>query len=299
MSNQIVRLSIPPPPLFDLDQCLYFLDRGYDECLYQLEHNAVSRVIKVDDQLIPFTIRTGDKGNILVELPLHLNNHQEAILNYTNEWLDLKRNIDGFYRLLSDHKELQTLTKQFRGLRLIGIPDLFEALCWSIIGQQINLAFAYKLKRRLVESYGTSFDWQGKTLWHFPSPEALVSLDEDHLKGQQFSRGKIKYLRNVALAFTENGLSRSILEVLPDFESRQTELMKIKGIGEWSANYALMKTLHQPEAIPFGDTGLTQALFNHGIIQDRKDRPAIEAFFKKVQGWEAYTVFYLWRSLSG
>lgn len=74
-------------------------------------------------------------------------------------------------------------------------------------------------------------------------------------------------------------------------------MTSIKGIGIWSANYSLMKALNQAEAIPFGDTGLTQALFNLGIIEHRKDEDAIRDFFKTVPSWEAYTVFYLWRSL--
>lgn len=43
---------------------------------------------------------------------------------------------------------------EFYGLRNIGIPDLFEAIVWGILGQQINLAYAYTLKRRLVETFG-------------------------------------------------------------------------------------------------------------------------------------------------
>lgn len=43
------------------------------------------------------------------------------------------------------------MTASYKGVRFIGIPDIFEAICWAIIGQHINLKFAYTLKRRLVE----------------------------------------------------------------------------------------------------------------------------------------------------
>lgn len=293
------KIYLSTPELFDFDQCLFFLDRGYDECLYQLEGRSVHRTIQYQGTLLPFSLSASDNG-LSIEIPDSCDDQQvAAIKDFIIEWLDLERDIQPFYELLLSKPRLSGLKETYQGLRLVGIPDLFEAMCWSIIGQQINLTFAFKLKRTLVENYGKSTQWQGHTLHHFPSPSDLVNLDEYLLRANQFSRGKVQYLKNVATAFLENGLNKSSLAEVPDFESRQEKLTQIKGIGVWSANYALMKTLHQPEAIPFGDTGLTQALFNHKIIEDRKDDAAIKEFFKTVKGWEAYTVFYLWRSLAG
>jgi DNA-3-methyladenine glycosylase II len=73
-------------------------------------------------------------------------------------WFDLERNMDPFYSLLRHDVRLFYMADAFAGLRIVGIPNLFEALCWSITGQQINLTFAYKLKRRLVETYGTHLE---------------------------------------------------------------------------------------------------------------------------------------------
>ena len=50
---------------------------------------------------------------------------------------------------------------------LLGITDLFEALSWGIIGQQINLTYAYTLKRRLVETFGSYVEWNGRKHWIF------------------------------------------------------------------------------------------------------------------------------------
>ncbi|OEK04108.1 DNA-3-methyladenine glycosylase family protein [Roseivirga misakiensis] len=292
-------LSLQTPQSFDFDQCLFFLDRGYDECLYQLSGRSVLRTIECDGVLVPFSI-IEKKGNLVIEVDEGITDEvQNLVLDYVKEWFDLERDLAPFYSLLNKSDQLKPLAENYHGLRLIGIPSLFEALCWSVLGQQINLTFAFKLKRRLVEAYGESIVFKGHKLYHFPSPKALVNLDEEYLKTQQFSRGKVKYIKNVAESFLKDGLSKSTLLKIPEFGERQMLLTNIKGIGVWSANYALMKTLHQPEAIPFGDTGLTQSLFNFGLIPDRKDEAAIIKFFKEMRGWEAYTVFYLWRSLAG
>ena len=183
-------------------------------------------------------------------------------------------------------------------MRLPAINSLFEALCWSIIGQQINLAFAYKLKRRLVEHYGTSLTADGLTCFMFPAPAVLARATEEVLREKQFSRQKAAYLIALAQAFDQGSISREQLEALPSFTLQQQALLQLKGVGIWTANYALMKSLRAPNSIPHGDAGLLQALVAHGIMKDRKDLPAAERLYRKFKGWESYLVFYLWRSLA-
>ncbi|WP_315821020.1 hypothetical protein [Paraflavitalea speifideaquila] len=86
------------------------------------------------------------------------------------------------------------MTRDFKGFRLIGIHDLYEALCWSIIGQQINLNFAYTLKRRLVETYGQKLAVKGQSLYIFPEPAVLQHASIEDLRRQQFSVRKAEYL---------------------------------------------------------------------------------------------------------
>ena len=296
MTNQLIITPIQP---FSFKECLFFLARSEHECLFKIQDERLIRAVQIGTRTFPISVSQSE-ANLAITIPQNCTRQEEiGIKDYVEHWLDTNRDLQPFYSLLIEQTALSELATKYKGLRLIGIPDLFEAMCWSIIGQQINLTFAYKLKLRLVEAYGASINYEGQKLYHFPTPEALVNLDEDFLKTQQFSRGKIQYLKNVATAFLEDGLNKSVLAQIPDFETRQKQLTKIKGIGIWSANYALMKTIHQPEAIPFGDTGLTQALFNLKIIEDRKDEKGIIKFFETMRNWEAYTVFYLWRSLAG
>ncbi len=75
-------------------------------------------------------------------------------------------------------------------------------------------------------------------------------------------------------------------------------LIGLKGVGEWTANYILMKTFRIQEAIPYGDAGLNQALKKQLSLTSNPTREQIDTFFKPASGWEAYLTFYLWRSLS-
>ncbi len=72
---------------------------------------------------------------------------------------------------------------RYYGLRIVGVADLFEALCWAIMGQRINLAFVYMFKRRFAESFGVHQQWAGRNYWLFPRPETIAQLHVDDLLG--------------------------------------------------------------------------------------------------------------------
>jgi DNA-3-methyladenine glycosylase II len=215
------------------------------------------------------------------------------------DWLDLDRDIAPFYHLLRKNKVLSYMAADFSGLRLISIHDLYEALCWSIIGQQINLTFAYTLKRRLVEHYGQSIVVErAGTLYVFPRPEVLQYVTVADLRALQFSERKAEYVLLVSKLFAEGSISKQHVLQCGSYEEQVALLTAIRGIGVWTANYVLMKSLKQLQAITYGDVGLLNALLSHELIKDKKDTAGIDRLFKKFKGWESYLVFYLWRSLA-
>ena len=290
------KLYVPVPADFSFAECCWYLDRGLDDCVYKVKGERIVKALRLDGRELLMEVAGGD-GCLEVTI-LQGAAEKDRLTAYIREWMDIDRDLAPFYRLLGKDKRLHYMRKDFRGLRLVGIVDLFEALCWSIIGQQINLKFAYMLKRRLVEKHGSFFSHEGETYHIFPDCKVLAEVDVEDLRAMQFSRSKATYLTGLAEAFARGELSREKLLSLPDRESRLQALMEIKGIGIWTANYCLMKSLRDPSGIPHGDTGLLTALANHGVIGDRKELKKIERFFSVYKGWESYLVFYLWRSLS-
>ena len=85
----------------------------------------------------------------------------------------------GLFQSAAADPVFDRLVQRVRGLRPVLIPDAFEALVWAIIGQQINITFAARLKRVLVERFGSTFTADGVTLPVFPSPERLSMLDHE------------------------------------------------------------------------------------------------------------------------
>ena len=291
-------IHIPIPNNFSFRECLWFLDRNYDDCLYRVNDHSVIRPIRVEGKPVLFEVK--QKGDALVVELLSESSEQAlvAVEAYVRDWFDLDRDISGFYQRLQEHPVLSYMPESFHGLRLIGIPDLFEAICWCIIGQQINLSFAYKLKRRMVEAYGESLEREGAVHYLFPKPEVLAALERDDLKDLQFSRQKADYVIHVARLVSEGALSKEEVITLPDRNSQLKALVAVKGIGEWTANYVMMKTLKDMNCITIGDTGLNSALEAHELVQNKKDKDEVRAFFTDFEDWKSYLNIYLWRSLS-
>src|SRR5690606_23783234 len=63
---------------------------------------------------------------------------KKAAARFVREWFDLDTDLTPFYELAAEDPILQPIVKRHFGLRILGFPDLFEAMAWAITGQQIN-----------------------------------------------------------------------------------------------------------------------------------------------------------------
>lgn len=293
------KVEIPISGLFSKAECLWFLSRDFDDCMYRVYEDRVRRGFRSGNGIMIVDIYPMTDKLTLEWLNVVPTAEDIAtVVQFVSEWFDLNTDLTPFYKTIAANKRISYMATDFAGLRFIGMPDFFEALTWCIIGQQINLSFAYKVKRRLVEQYGACTEFDGQKYYLFPQPETIAKASISDLRELQFSEKKAEYLIAIAEAFLNGTLNKELLKGLPDLESRLKFLTDIRGIGQWTANYALMKSLKEPACIPHGDAGLLNALVNHGIIKSKDNKPAIDKFFKAFKGWQSYVVFYLWRTLS-
>ena len=288
------------PTIFNFQECLWFLDRGFDECLYTVGRSSVSRAVEVNGCRYILKIKQDKRSEVRLLVYGEANSliHIAGIQDYVDRWLDLRRDLSPFYQLIEAHPAFSYMTSSYYGLRMIGIPDLFEAICWCIIGQQINLKFAYTLKRRLVERYGTCIGIDGNDYWLFPTPTVLRYAEKETLRLLQFSKQKIAYLIQIAESFAEGRLSLDQCLISDDGDRQRGYLQSFRGIGPWTANYVMMKCLGRTDCVPWGDAGIQSALLHHKVISHRRDNVEIRAAFDAFRGWESYLTQYLWRSLS-
>jgi DNA-3-methyladenine glycosylase II len=288
---------IVTPAEFSFELACSFLERSPRELLHRLDDGKVYKALRVENKKILIAI-THEKSELLIQFLNHNPSASEKdyVTGYVNEWLDLATDLKPFYIMVEEDKLLGPLVKKFYGYRIVGQPDLFESLVWAVMGQQINLTFAYTLKQRFVEQFGEAIEHEGQKYFLFPTQEVVSQLTPESLLALQFSKQKANYTIGIAQAFASGEITKESLQHLSLQEGKE-KLMKIKGIGNWTANYALMKTFRYPDAFPLEDVGIHNAIKNLKGMKSKPTLDQVKRIFKKYKGWEAYATLYLWKSL--
>ena len=165
-------VAIPLPEEYSHELTLAFLERSPRELLHRIESSVVTKAMRIGTNDFVYSIRY-KKGALVLEFlkgePTEIE--KKEIVEYVREWFDLETDLKPFYKMAGKDPMLQQLVKKYRGYRIIGQPDLFESLIWAVLGQQINLAFAYALKQRFVEKFGETIDISDGQFYLFPLTE--------------------------------------------------------------------------------------------------------------------------------
>ncbi len=299
-NGTIMKLQAPNGFRFEVNAAM--LASADKDCMYRVRDGRLYKAVPVGREAYAVEISPDQDGHHVCIRPLGGTaiadaGARAAIAQYVWEWLDLETDLEPFYAMASADPLLKEPVEQFYGLRNIGIPDLFEAISWGIIGQQINLTYAYTLKRRLVEQFGGSIASEGETHYTYPTAEAIAGLTPDDLGVLRMSAKKCEYLVGTAALIAEGRLSKGLLQQAGGLKEAERMLTAIRGIGPWTANYVLMRCLRMPSAFPIDDVGLHNAIrFATGSAQ----KPAKADILKLSAGWagwESYATIYLWRLL--
>jgi len=159
-------------------------------------------------------------------------------------------------------------------LRSLPAMDLFGALVFQVIGQQISVIAATAIFTRLTERFG------GRV----PDAGELAAVDQGTLRGLGLSWRKAATVLDLAQRFRDGRLSEAELRELPDQEVI-ARLTTVKGIGAWTVQGALLIALRRPDLIRTDDLALRHAVqARYGL--DHLPAPAEVA--ELAQRWRPY-----------
>ena len=185
-------------------------------------------------------------------------------------------NIDNFHSLCSKLARKDTHLKEI--IRLYGYPPMwirpntFQTLILFILEQQVSLASAYAAFRKLKERTG------------LVTPAKILSLTDAELRTCYFSRQKMVYARELAMAVRSKQISLKKMPLLPDDEVRNI-LIKVKGIGHWTADVYLMHALQRTDLFPLGDIALVNSLKD---VKRLSKEASKEKMLKIAEPWRPY-----------
>ena len=169
--------------------------------------------------------------------------------------LGLDVDLGEFYRQTRHDPHLGPLAQRYRGLKPPRFPTIFECLANAIACQQLTLTVGIALLNRLAESYGPTVPGMFRATGHaFPEPADLAAGTPTDLRRMGLSTHKAEYLLELAHRIANGELDLAPLNAL-DNNSVSASLQQLRGIGRWSAEYALLRGLGRLGVFPGDDVG--------------------------------------------
>jgi DNA-3-methyladenine glycosylase II len=257
--NRISFLLRPVPP-FRLDLTVWALRRRAQNAIDRFDGGAYRRVLVLQDNPVEVEV-TQER---LVDVPeLHVMvKSREAITPEAksgvraalNKMLGLQTDLTDFYQLAGKDAHLGPLVKRFRGLKPPRFPSLFEAIGNGIACQQLTLTVGILLLNRLAETCGLDWETGGKTIHAFPDPRDLAGIEIETLRRLGFSRQKARALTELGEVFAEKVKELEELAGVND-EAALARLEELRGVGRWTAEYALLRGIGRLHVFPGDDVG--------------------------------------------
>lgn len=172
------------------------------------------------------------------------------------------------------------------------VPNVWDGLVWVVAGQQISLAVAFALRRRLTQAVGSRL---AEDLWAPPSPEQVAALAPEDLYALAFSKAKAKYILGAARAIAD-GLD---LESWRGRDPAEIEagLLALHGLGPWSVNYLMMRAYGLPDQVPVGDAALVKSLAEFFGLPERPNPKQTRELMLPFAPWRSLATFHFWAQL--
>ncbi|MBC7596308.1 MAG: DNA-3-methyladenine glycosylase 2 family protein [Kineosporiaceae bacterium] len=162
----------------------------------------------------------------------------------------------------------------------------FAAMSLHILGQQISTKVAFVLYDRLTNATGDT-----------PTAKSVLALGQDSIKAHGTSRSKAGYLINLAEHVESGALNIEKMDDLSDIDAVQA-LVRVKGIGIWTAEMFLIHQLHRPDIFPAGDVGLRNAIQRLRGTSEVPSIPGAQQIGLQWRPFRTYASALLWRSLT-
>ena len=285
----VLRLSYRPP--YDWNSMLAWLEARAIPGVEFVENGRYLRTIEIDGGLGSVAVAHLPKRQSL-EVDILFPNVRAlpAIVARVRRLFDLGADIDIIEQHLSADAGLSKLVKQRPGLRAPGGWDEFEIAVRAVLGQQISVPAARILAGRLVEQQGrivpTPFRNHPSLSRAFPSARRLVSTSTIGVAMPAARADAVKAVAEATIA------DPNLFDALGEIEETVARLKRIRGVGEWTAQYIALRAMREPDAFPASDLGILRgaALMGDVGMSPETLRNRAESW----RPWRAYAAQHLW-----
>ena len=286
-----LRLAYRPP--FAWQHLLDFLAMRATAGVEAVSGNAYYRSVEIEGHQGWLKVEhLAGKNSLLVTLPTTLTPVLMNVLARLRHLFDLDANPLVIAEQLSSDPRLAPLIAGNPGLRVPGAWDGFELAVRAVLGQQVSVRGASTLAARLAQTFGEPSATPHEAILCFsPGAKTLAAATPEKIAAIGLPLKRAATLHALARAVAAGELR---LHAGADAEATMEKLKAIPGIGDWTAQYIVMRALRWPDAFPAGDLGLRKALGADGPMGEAQ----LLQLAEKWRPWRAYAAVYLWSALS-
>jgi AraC family transcriptional regulator, regulatory protein of adaptative response / DNA-3-methyladenine glycosylase II len=280
------QLEFRPP--FAWSHLLDYLGRRAIPGVEMADATHYRRTVSIDAHQGWIAVSVGKKDNSLnVEMSPSLVPVIGAVIARVKRLFDLAAVPTAVSDLLLPDPLLGKVVRRIPGLRVAGAFDGFELAVRAILGQQVSVKSATTLAGRWAQAFGTPIATPYPELNRLtPSAQQMTSVSVDEVCALGIVGARGRCLSLLAAAVLEK---RVVLAFAPNVEDQIEALMRLPGIGPWTAQYIAMRALHWPDAFPSGDLMLLRAA--------NSTQKQLQGLAEAWRPWRAYATHYLWQSL--
>ena len=295
-------VSIKPVPPFNFELTAgyhtYFQSRyGTDT----MEDGVYRRLLDLDDKLVLASVRsigTLEAPELALELqgPELSPDDVESATDRVSWLLGVDQGLAPFYELGRADQAMAGLVEQFYGLHLPHTASVFEALVLAVLGQQISTNVARIIRTLLIETFGPSAEFDGETYYAFPRPASIWASSPAELHTMKLTQRKSEYVHGLAGSALDPEMGLECLEELTDREIVE-KLVALRGVGMWTAQWALIRAVGRPDALPLGDLALRRVVSRLFMDGEDVNDAKVEEIAQRWSPYRTYATVYLFSAL--
>ena len=179
---------------------------------------------------------------------------------------------------------MKPLVNLFKGLHIPQTLTVYEGLITAIIGQQISTNVASMLRSLIIELYGVSTRINGGTFYSFPTPQSIAEIGVEELVNNKFSRRKAEYIHSISEKEATGQIDLESTKRMTIEEATET-LTCLRGVGPWTIQWLLIRSLGFSDGFPSGDLALQKIL---GESLNTRGKMTSEEALAFSQRWTPY-----------
>lgn len=236
--------------------------------------------------------QVGDVDTPKLNVKILKGEHNKKIHEIISKIFRVNDELKDFYHIAKKDGIMSHLVRRFYGLKPTRTPSIFEMVIIAISEQQVSLSAAVTLRSRLAQRFGKRIEYQNKTYYTFPSAKKLAHASIDDLRALSFPRRKAEAIIKVAQIQVNGEINFEKLHSLSN-EDIMEVLLKIPGIGRWSAEYILARGLGRLDVYPKNDLSVRRAVsyfYNNGNILTSSE---VEKILSRFHPFERYAEYYI------